>query len=153
MTMMHSSDFYSYRGNVAVIYNNERYRDRGSRSALKKVIYVYKDISMKRIQGKGNHWGYFNNTQELYPIKDNRFGKHKIMYISNKQLLDPKNAHKDFVYADVLPLVMDNKKGTWYTVPGCSAGYVSCKLNEGRRAYDNGREQTEPMSKEMGSIF
>jgi hypothetical protein len=90
------------------LYNNKpAYKD-----IYKKIIYVFKDISAKRINTRNN----FNSESKWY----------KIMFVTNKQLLsmDYLNEIKDCVF--------DGKLGTRYSTRSSSGSYHWCLRQGGQ---------------------
>jgi hypothetical protein len=82
-------------------YNKPAYKD-----YYKKIIYVFKDISAKRINTRNN----FNSESKWY----------KIVFVTNKQLLS-----MDYL-DEIKDCVFDGKLGTRYKTKGSSGSYHWC---------------------------
>lgn len=91
------SDSYNY----GLFNNKPAYRD-----SYKMVIYVFKDISAKRIKTQRE----FNNYGNSY----------KIVFVTNKQLLA-----MDYI-DEIKDCVFDGKLGTRYTTRRSSGSYHWC---------------------------
>jgi len=95
-----NTNFKSYY-QYGLYYNKPAYKDH-----YKKIIYVFKDISGKRINTSNN----FNSEFKWY----------KIVFVTNKQLLA-----MDYM-SEIKDCVFDGKLGTRYTTKGSSGGYHWC---------------------------
>jgi hypothetical protein len=101
MIINNTNSNYSYG-----LYNNKpAYKD-----YYKKVIYVFKDISAKRVKTNNN----FNGDNKWY----------KIMFVTNKQLLSMN------YLPEIKDCVFDGKLGTGYRTE-CSSGSYHWCLRQG----------------------
>jgi hypothetical protein len=82
-------------------YNKPAYKD-----YYEKIIYVFKDISAKRINTRNN----FNSESKWY----------KIVFVTNKQLLS-----MDYL-DEIKDCVFDGKLGTRYKTKGSCGSYHWC---------------------------
>jgi hypothetical protein len=92
---------YSGNYNYGLYKNKPAYKDH-----YKKVIYVFKEISPKRIQTNNN----FSSDSRYY----------KIMFVTNKQLLS-----LDYL-SEIKNCVFDGKLGTRYRTKSSSGSYFHC---------------------------
>jgi len=92
---------YNINYNYGLYYNKPAYKD-----FYNQVIYVFKDISAKRINTKNN----FNSDSKLY----------KIVFVTNKRLLS-----MDY-FNEIKDCVFDGKIGTRYATKCCIGSYHFC---------------------------
>jgi hypothetical protein len=94
-----NTDFSNYH--YGLYYNKPAYKD-----YYKKIIYVFKDISAKRINTSNN----FNSEYKWY----------KIVFVTNKQLLS-----MDYL-DEIKDCVFDGKLGTRYKTKSSCGSYHFC---------------------------